>query len=177
MKTLAILILLCASSYGADITTTNITADITTKTFERQDGDGKPSLRIETVYRGKTRVLRITSKRNRQGVMTVTRGYFVGGKMVMAESDENGDGFFESIMTFDPVTDDFEVFIRQPDGAVKPISTQTLEATKKQTAVVDESLRKIFQKPNMSDQELSSLIEENRKKTESIEKEKKDDKK
>ena len=96
--------------------------------------------------------------------MTVTRGYLVGGKMVMAETDKNGDGFFESVTTFDPVTDDFEVFNRQPDGAVKPISTQTLEATKKQTEVIDESLRKIFQKPNMSDQELSSLIEENQKK-------------
>jgi hypothetical protein len=177
MKTLTMLILLCVSAYGADITTTNITADITTKTFERQGGDGKPDLRIETVYRGKTKVLVITSKRNKQGVMTVTRGYLVGGKMVMAESDKNGDGFFESVVTFDPVTADFEVFIRQPDGSVKPISTQTLEATKKQTEVIDESLRNIFQKPNMSDQELSRLIEENRKKIESMEKEKKDDKK
>jgi hypothetical protein len=177
MKTLAILILLCASSYGADITTTNITADITTKTFERRDGDGKSSLHIETVYRGKTKVLMIMSQRNKQGVMTVTRNYLVGGKSVLAESDEDGDGFFESVMVFDPATDDFEMFIRKPDGSVKPISTQTLEATKKQTAVVDESLRKLFQKPDMSDKELSNLLEENRQKIESIEKEKKDDKK
>ena len=177
MKALVILILLCVSSYGADIITTNTTADITTKIFDRRDGDGKPSLRIETVYRDKTKVLVITSHRNKQGVMTVTRGYMVGGKMVMAESDENGDGAFESVTVFDPATDDFEMFTRQPDGSVKPISTQTLEATKKQAAVAAESIRKLFQKPNMSDKELSDLLEENRQKIESLEKEKQADKK
>jgi hypothetical protein len=171
MKTLAILILLCVSSYGADIITTNTTADITTKISERRDKDGKPDLHVETVYRGKTKVLMIMSHRNKQGVMAVTRNYFVGGKSVLAESDDDGDGFFESVMVFDQVTDDFEMFIRQPDGSVKPISTQTLEATKKQKAVADESGRKLLQKPDMSDKEISDLLQETRQKIENIEKE------
>jgi hypothetical protein len=177
MKALTILILLCVSSYGADIITTNTTADITTKIFERTDGDGKPSWHIETVYRGKTKVLMITSHRNEQGIMTVTRSYFVGGKMVMAENDENGDGMFESVTVFDPATDDFEVFTRKSDGSVKPISTQTLEADKKQAAVIDESVKKLFQEPIMSDMELSNLVMESQQKIKSIEKEKKNDEK
>jgi len=178
MKTLAILILFCTSSYGADITiTTNNTSDITTKTSERRDRDGKPDLRVETVYRGKTKVLRVMSHRNSQGVMAVTRMYLVGGKCAMAETDEDGDGTFESVTVFDPGTDDFEIFRRQPDGSVKPASTQTVEATKKQKAVVDESMNKLLQRPNMSDKELSDLLQENRQKISDIEKEKKDDKK
>jgi hypothetical protein len=77
MKALTILILLCVSSYGADIITTNTTADITTKIFERRDGDGKPSWRVETVYRGKTKIMVIMSHPDKQGVMTVTRNYLV----------------------------------------------------------------------------------------------------
>jgi hypothetical protein len=176
MKALTILILLCVSSYGADIITTNTTADITTKIFDRRDGDGKP-WHIEMVYRGKTKIMTIRSHPDKQGVMTATRSYTVGGKVVMVESDENGDGVFESVTVFDPATDDFEMFIRQPDGSVKPVSTQTMEATKKQTAVANETIKKLTQKPDMTDKELNSLLEENRQKIESLEKEKKADKK
>src|SRR5689334_1289560 len=125
MKTLAILILFCSSLYGADITTTNVVGDITTKISERSDEDGKPNLRIETVYRGKTKVLQILSRRNKQGTLAiVSRSYLVDGKLHMVESDEDGDGVFESIAVFDPVSDSFEMFTRQPDGTVKPVSTQ-----------------------------------------------------
>jgi hypothetical protein len=176
MKTLAILILLCASSYGADIITTNTTADITTIIYEHRDGDGKP-WHIERVFRGKTKIMMIVSHPDKQGVMTATRSYIVGGKVVMVESDENGDGVFESVTVFDPTTNDFEMFIRQPDGSVKPISTQTLKVTKKQAAIGDETARKMFQKPDMTDKELNGLLEENRQKMESLEKEKQADKK
>jgi hypothetical protein len=175
MRTLAILILFCASLYGADSTTTNIVGDITTKVSGRTAKDGKPEVRIETVYRGKTKVLLILSRRNRQGVLAVvSRSYLVNGKLSMVESDEDGDGFFESVAVFDPVTDDFEMFTRQPDGTVKPVSTQILRATKKQKAAADGSLRTLLQNPNMSDKEMSNLLEENRQKIEDIEKEKKD---
>ena len=42
MKTLAILLLVCASVRGADLTTTNVIGDITTKVRERTAEDGKP---------------------------------------------------------------------------------------------------------------------------------------
>src|SRR6266516_5398024 len=57
------------------------TNGITSKIFERnRDKDGKPDVRIETVYRGDKTVMLIWSKPNAQGVMTVTsRSYFAGG--------------------------------------------------------------------------------------------------
>jgi len=150
MKTLAILILFCTSLYGADTTTTNIVGDITTKTSERSGKDGKPDVRIETVYRGKTKVLQILSRRNKQGALAVvSRSYLIDGKLHMIESDENGDGFFESVAVFDPVTDDFEMFTRQVDGSVKPVSTEALEAIKKKKVAADESLGKLLH--DMSD--------------------------
>jgi hypothetical protein len=145
MKTLAILILFCPSLYGADITTTNIVGDITTKVSNISGKDGEPEVRGETVYRGKTRVLQIISRRNKQGTMAVvSRAYCVGGKGEVVESDEDGDGFFESVAVFDPVTDDFELFTRQADGSVKPVSTESLETIKKKKAAADESLGKIL---------------------------------
>jgi hypothetical protein len=45
MKTFVILLLLCASLYGAD-TTTNNTSDITSKVTERERDGGKTLLRL-----------------------------------------------------------------------------------------------------------------------------------
>lgn len=72
MKTLAILFLFCVSVYGAGTTTTNVDGDITTKVFERKTDDGKPKMRIETLYRGKEKVLEILSQTNEQGTLTVS---------------------------------------------------------------------------------------------------------
>jgi hypothetical protein len=126
MKILIILILSCVSLYGSDITTTtNIVGDITTKISERTGKDGKPDLHIEMVYRGKIKVLRIVSRLNKQGTLAVvSRSYLVDGKLEMVESDDDGDGTLESITVFNPDTDNFEMFTRQPDGSVKPVSTQ-----------------------------------------------------
>ena len=176
MRILAILMLLCTSLYGADVvTTTNVAGDITTKISERSGKDGKPDLRIETVYRGKTKVMMILSRRNQQGTMVITsRSYLTDGKLVMVESDEDHDGTLESIAVFDPVTDDFEMFTRQPDGSVKPVSTQKLDSIKREKAVADESMKKLFDKPDMTDKELTDLLETNRQKIDAIKNEKKD---
>jgi hypothetical protein len=176
MKTFAILFLLCTSVYGADTTTTNIVGDITTKVSEHTAKDGKPEFRIETVYRGKTKILQILSRPNKQGTLAVvSRSYFVDGDLVMIESDENGDGVFEHISLHHPGTADFEMFRLQPDGSVKPVSTQTIEATKKQMAVVNDSMRKSIEKPDVSDQEISNSLQQTRQKVQDLEKEKKDD--
>ncbi|MGA3285220.1 MAG: hypothetical protein ABSD57_12295 [Verrucomicrobiota bacterium] len=175
MKTLAILFLLCASVYGADTITTNVVGDITTKVLERTAKDGKPEVRIETVYRGKTKILQILSRPNKQGTLAVvSRSYFVGGDLVMIESDEDGDGVFGRISLHNPGTADLEMFKRQPDGSVKPVSTQTLEATKKQMAVVNESMRELIEKKNVTDQEISNSLQQTRQKVQDLEKEKKD---
>ena len=178
MKILIILILSCVSLYSADVTTTtNVVGDITTKISERPDKNGKPELRIETVNRGKTKVMVITSRRNQQGVMAVTaRSYLADGKLVMVESDEDGDGTLESVMVLAPDTDNFEMFTRQPDGSVKPVSTEKLDSIKRQKAVADESMRKLFGRPDMTDEELKDLLVTNRQKIEAIKNENKNGK-
>ena len=177
MKILAILFLFCISVCGADTTTTNVVGDITTKIFERTAKDGKPEMRFERVYRGKTEILQITSRPNKQGTLTVVSRSYLLGEDVMAESDADGDGVFECITLYHLGTDNLEMFRRQPDGSVKPVSTQTLKATKKQLAVVDESTRKLIEKPDVSDQEISNSLQQTRQKIQDLEKEKKDDKK
>ncbi len=144
MKLTALLLLACASLYGAD-TFTNTTPGLTTKVVNVPGKNGRSDTRIETVYRGKNKVLVTMSHRNAKGATAVTRGYLVGGKMVMAESDEEGDGWFESVTVWNPGTGDFEMFTRKADGSLKPVSTAILEATKKQKAAADESLRRLLE--------------------------------
>jgi len=168
MKTLiAFLLLLALTSYADN------SSGITNKMTEiDRDKDGKIDVRIETVYRGKTKVMMILSRRNPQGVMAVTRSYLADGKLVMAESDEDGDGSFESITVFRPDTDSFEMFTRQADGTVKPVSTQKLDSIKRQKALADESLGKLLDNPDMTSKEIGDLLERNRHTIEAIKKEK-----
>ena len=175
------LILFCASLYAADITTTNTVGDITTKVSERTAKDGKPEVRIESVYRGKARILQTLSRPNKQGRLAiVSRSYLVGGGLVMIESDEDGDGVFERISLYRPGTDDLEMFTRQPDGSLKPVSTEKLVAYKQQKAVTDKIVAGSFQKmteTNMTDEELAKLLEETKQKVQGVLKEKTSDQK
>ena len=168
MKTLiAFLLLLAVTAYADD------SPGITNKVTEiDRDKDGKIDVRIETVYRGKTKVMMIMSRRNQQGVMAVTRSYLADGKLVMAESDEDGDGSFESITVFRPDADSFEMFTRQSDGTVKPVSTQKLDSIRRQVAVADDSLRELFDAPEKTEKEIEDLLERNRQKIEAIKEEK-----
>jgi hypothetical protein len=171
MKTLvAFLLLVAFGCCGQDM------SDITNKVEEiDRNKDGNIDLRIETVYRAKTKVMMIKSRRNQLGVMTVTtRSYLADGKLVMVESDENEDGTLESVAIFEPGTDKFEMFSRRPDGTVKPVSTQRLDSIRRQTAVADASLRELFSGPEKTEKEIGDLLEKNRQKIEAIKKETKD---
>jgi hypothetical protein len=95
----------------------------------------------------------------------------------MSESDKDGDGVFKCISLYRLGTDDLEMFQRQPDGSVKPVSTQTLEATKKQMEVISESAKKLIEKKDLTDQEISDSLQQTRQKVQELEKEKKDDEK
>jgi hypothetical protein len=169
MKALAVLLFFLAfGCCGQEAST------ITNKVTEiDRDKDGKIDVRIETAYRGKTKVMMTMSRRTQQGVMAVqSRSYLADGKLVTVESDEDGDGTLESIATFMPDTDEFEMFVRQADGTVKPVSTQKLDSIKRQKAVAGESLRKALDNPDMTSEELGDLLEQNRKKIEAIKNEK-----
>jgi hypothetical protein len=181
MKAIAVLILFCAPLYGADITTTNTVGDITTKVSERTTKDGKPEVRVQTVYRGKARILQTLSRPDKQGRLTIVScSYLVGGDLVMIESDEDGDGMFERISLYRPGTDDFEMLTRQTDGSIKPVSTEKLAAYKQQKTATDKIMAESFQKmteTNMSDEELGKLLEETKEKVQGVLKEKRSDEK
>jgi hypothetical protein len=175
MKTVVLLILLCISAYGEDSLTTNVVGDITTKISERTDKNGKPRLHIETSYRGKKRILQVMIRADTQGKMTLaSRAYCAGGKTAMVEADDDGDGTFEHIEVLLPGTDDFEMFTRQPDGSVKPVSTKEIELTKKEEAVVDKSIERLFQKTALSDEDAGKILEENWRKLQDLQKQEND---
>lgn len=151
---------------------------VTSKVIERdRDKDGKPDYCMETVYRGAQKVMLIWSKPNRQGVMTVTsRGYLAGGDMVATESDEDGDGVFETLAVYRSGTGDMEVFARHLDGSVKPVSAQTLAAYKKQNAAISDFWERAFDKSTDTDK-VMEMMRETQKKIRDAEKEKSDEKK
>ena len=152
-------------------------AGITSKVTEiDRDKDGKIDVRIETMYRGKTKVMMTMSQRNQQGMMAVSsRSYLADGKLVLVESDEDGDGTLESMTIFKPDTKSFEMFTRLPGGTVRPVNTKKLDSINRQKAVVDESLNELFEGPEKTSKELGDLLEKNRQKIEAINKEEKKD--
>jgi hypothetical protein len=145
MKTLAILMLLCTSLYGADgTTTTNVVGDITTQVYQQNSADGKLHMRRETVYRGKVEVMQSTTCYKDGKPTRSQRCYYLDGKLVMFEYDEDGDGFFESFSVYSTMTGNFEKFMREADGSVKPLSTESLDAIKKKWgSPVESSAEKI----------------------------------
>lgn len=172
MKTFVAFVLLAGfTCFGQDA------SGITNRVTEiDRDKDGRVDVRIETAYRGKTKVMMTMSHRTQQGVMAVqSRSYYADGKLVMVESDEDGDGTLESITTFRPGTDEFEMFTRHDDGTVRPVSTQRLDSIKRQKAVADASVRELFDNPDMSAGEVGELLERNRQKIEAIKNEQKRD--
>ena len=90
---------------------------------------------IERTYRGEKCILFEMVEKNRK-----TRLYVMDGKSVAAESDEDGDGFYESIMIFDPKGGDFECFIRATNGSVTPMDSAKLQDIKSKKAAADQML-------------------------------------
>ncbi len=173
MKTLTPFLLLVAVVCGAQDTN-----DITRKIFERdRDKDGKPDVRMESVFRGGKRVMVAWSSPNTQGVWSLTsRAYYAAGDMVAIESDEDRDGFFERLVVYRSGTEDMEVFTRQRDGSVQPVDAQTLRAFKKQNAAISEFWDKAFSKDADPDK-LEDSIRDTQKKIRDAETEKTNEKK
>jgi hypothetical protein len=71
-------------------------------------------------------------------MVVTSRSYLVGGDLVMTEADEKHDGTLQTIAVYHPGTNDMEIFTRQLDGSVKPVSTRTLDAYQKQNAAISE---------------------------------------
>jgi len=96
---------------------------------------------------------------------------FLHGELRYIESDEDGDGFYESVILPGKWGADFEQFTREPDDTLKPLSTPALESNRRQKAVADESLSKLLDKPDITSEEAADLLEKNQQKIEEIKKE------
>lgn len=170
MRTLVIILLFVAiGCYAGD------TSDITSKAFNKTNQDGTVSFRMVTSYRGKEKVMMETFRPNAHGVLAITsRSYLVGGDLVMTESDEHKCGRFDTIAVYHPGTEDMEVFTRNADSSVKPVSTRTLSAYKQQAAAASDFFRDL--PTNASDAQISERLQETRQKIQDAEKQKTDGK-
>lgn len=131
----AILLLLCLCTVGC----AQETATIEKKVLEQdKDKDGVADLRIETHTRGKTKVFIRMARRLPSGAWSVTHSYLLQGETVSMEEDRDGDGFFETLIVFDPPSKDFEVFSRRKDGSVAVASVEVKESYRKMFQAVDE---------------------------------------
>lgn len=59
------------------------------------------------------------------------RSYYHQDKMVMEEGDEDGDGFFETLILFDEKEQPVEAFSKSKDGSVSQFSKEKLADLKK----------------------------------------------
>lgn len=66
------------------------------------------------------------------------RSYYHQGKMVMAEGDEDGDGFFETMILFDAKEQPVEAFSKSKDGTVTQFTNEKLAELKKSFAKFQE---------------------------------------
>jgi hypothetical protein len=170
MRLLVIILLFVAVGCYADDT-----SDITSKVFERTNEDGTVRFHMVKTYRGKEKVMVEMFRPNAQGVLTISsRSYLVGGDLVMTESDEHKTGKFDTITIYHPVTDDMEIFTREADGSVKPVSTLTLSAYKEQVAAMTNFFNAL--PTNASDAEIEEKVHELRKNIQDAEKQKTDGK-
>ena len=108
--------------------------EITTRTLDlRRDRDGNPTARYEITSRGKTRVMMTRLERDGSGAFVPrSRAYYVGHALVAIESDENRDGFFETLILRDHSGTEVRIegFIRSPDGSVRPMDAAGLDRLK-----------------------------------------------
>ncbi len=167
MKTVVALLLVCSITILAE--------DLTTKLNERRNPDGTLRWRLETISRGGKPVLRIHQSL-KTGKTTTTRSFMVGGDVMMMETDEDGDGRFETVIVYHPPKNDLEVFAKAQDGSVKPVSSKTLAAYKKQHFAISEFFDSAFDK-DMDADKFSEKVQETQRKIRGAEKEMKDEKK
>jgi len=96
-------------------------------------------VRIDTTYRGDERILMVMSYSN-----VTTRTFCLHGTPMYVESDEDGDGFFESLMISGETMSDLEQFRRLPDGSVEPVSREKYLELKQKVDQATERMNQAF---------------------------------
>jgi hypothetical protein len=165
MKILTIFLLFVAIGCYADDS-----SDITQKVIERKGNDGKVSVRTITTYRGQDKVMAETFRTNAQGALVLwSRSYLLSGKLVMMECEEHEPGKLDTICVYIPDTDAMEVFTRQADGSVKPVSTRLLSLYKEESATVSDLFRTL-NNTNTTEAQWEQKVQEIKQKAKEIEK-------
>lgn len=97
------------------------------------------NLLIERTYRGRECIMFEMTEGGQR-----TRAFRVNGKTVAAESDEDGDGFYENFVVFDPESGDFEWFIRTTNHVVRPVASEKLQEVKDKKRRADKALSELM---------------------------------
>jgi len=106
---------------------------------DMRDKDGQVFGSVETVYRGKDRLLETIRYKIARGEYAAGgwfRIYRVGGEPVLLEEDKNGDGNADIIAYGKGSNlEVFEAFKRQSNASVEPVSSEEFVKLKLQAAV------------------------------------------
>src|ERR1039457_2248579 len=80
MKTMTFLLMLCASSWGGEVMTTNVVGELTSVVTDYKTKDGWSCGQSEAIYRGKSKLLEEIRGWSRLGNPVLSqRIYFAGG--------------------------------------------------------------------------------------------------
>lgn len=112
------------------------------RTIETLENQRVVSRRVEVSLKDDGVVDRVFIKHFREGEMvfastfnrTVTntiRSYHHAGRMLVSEGDEDGDGFFETMILFDEKEQPVQAFTKNKDGTVTPFSEAMLGELKR----------------------------------------------
>src|SRR5437868_7675422 len=105
-------------------------ADITTKSFVVPGKGGRPDIRCENTYRGKKCIMRVMSDKRASGEFVAYARSFHVGRAMVVDSDEDRDGFFETLAVIEDTDDGrthVEVFRREHNGTKRPVSAEELK--------------------------------------------------
>jgi hypothetical protein len=119
---------------------TPIVADATLRTeIKEYDKPGIGKIKIETTYRGKEIIMEVI-----KFPKNATRSYCFHGESILSETDEDNDGFFETIDLIGDRDDDFERFTRKKDGTVEPLSKEKYLQLKQDIVEKHEYLKQLY---------------------------------
>jgi len=120
-----------------------------------RDKDGKPDVRTEVISRDGVKQMMVMSRADGSGAWKVTtRSFYVGAHMGVAESDEDGDGFFEMVVIYSEDPEDVNAFVRELDGSVRPAEVKMVDALRKQNAL----LKEFWSKPERDPEKMEAAI-------------------
>jgi hypothetical protein len=141
MKTMTFLLMLCASSWGGEVMTTNVVGELTSVVTDYKTKDGWSCGQSEAIYRGKSKLLEEIRGWSRLGNPVLSqRIYFAGGGLVMREWEIGTNGVPGMTCVYHQGGTNLEMFQRQPDGSVKPVSGELFERSRKKA---EEELAKL----------------------------------